>query len=116
MITLLSEPESAVITDSSPRFSWITGGEKSIQTAFQVIVSSGEKGSENVWVSGKVESDESVAVSYAGQPLKENSGYRWKVRTWNQHGKASPWSKPQKFNTGNFNDPERKWPGESKWV
>lgn len=116
MINLLSDTESAVITEPVPHFSWITGGEKNMQTAFQIIISTDKKGEESIWDSGKVESDKSVAVPYAGQSLKENSNYRWKVRSWNQNGKASAWSKPQTFNTGSFHDTERKWPGESKWV
>ncbi len=120
MTDLLSEPEKAVITTSQPRFTWIPAEEEAMQTAYQIIVASSEKilqkNEGDVWDSGKVISNESVAVSYMGDLLDENTGYWWKVRTWDQDGRVSVFSTPQKFNTGIFSRAERKWPGESHWV
>ncbi|NLO03921.1 MAG: alpha-L-rhamnosidase [Bacteroidales bacterium] len=120
MSDLLSNPESAVITNPRPCFSWIVAGPESMQTAYQIIVASDEKMLEqnrgDIWDSGKVESDRSISIPYAGAPLKENTAFWWKVRTWDQNGMASDYSNPQKFNTGIFSDSQRKWPGESRWV
>lgn len=120
MTDLLSNPESAVITNPQPHFSWIVAGTESMQTAFQILVASDEKmlkqNKGNIWDSGKVESSQSVSVPFSGNQLKENSAYWWKVRTWDQNGIESDYSDPQKFNTGIFSAAERKWPGESKWV
>jgi alpha-L-rhamnosidase len=122
MTDLLSEPEEAVITTPQPRFTWIPGGEEAMQTAYQVIVASTEENLQNkegegdVWDSGKVDSEVSVSVPFGGNSLNENSGYWWRVRTWNQEGAPSAYSQPQKFNTGIFVGMERKWPGESKRV
>lgn len=120
MINLLTVPEEAVITTSQPRFTWIPAGNETMQNAWQIIVASGEKKLQNdegdIWDSGKVDSELSVSVPYEGRPLKENATFWWKVRTWDQNGKPSAYSSPQKFHTGVFSGAKRKWPGESKWV
>jgi len=117
---LLSNPESAVITNLLPHFSWIVAGGESIQTAYQILVASDEKmlqqNKGDIWDSGKVESSQSVSVPFSGNQLKKNSAYWWKVRTWDQNGTESDYSIPQKFNTGIFSGADRKWPGESHWV
>ncbi len=122
MTDLLLHPEEAVITNSAPKFSWIVNGKGSgvMQTAYQILVATDKKTLENgdfdVWDSGKVYSDASIAVPYRGDSLDENSSYWWKVRTWDQNGKASPYSVMQNFNTGKFSNVERNWPGESRMV
>src|SRR5690554_6667173 len=56
------------------------------QTAWQVIVSdsreSAEEGEGVVWDSGKVNSDQSVHVPYAGTDLESGKTYYWRVRIW----------------------------------
>jgi hypothetical protein len=120
MTDLLSIPEYAVITNSQPHFSWIIPGEKSIQTAYQILVASDStKLEENIgdmWDSGKIDSKNPISIPYKGKSLKENTPYWWKVRTWDQNKTASEYSFPQKFNTGDFEHVNRKWPGESRWV
>ena len=102
----------------SPRLSWILEspqrGER--QTAYQVIVSSTKKKlSENqgdLWSSGKVDSDQTIQLEYAGKPLKSGMSCFWKVRIWNSAGKVSEWSKPA-FWTMGFLDSED-W--KAKWI
>ena len=75
-----------------PRLSWKleTGNlkfERGIrQVAYQVLVASSEKLLKNdtgdLWDSGKVESDQSVHVKYAGKPLLSRMQCYWKVRVW----------------------------------
>jgi alpha-L-rhamnosidase len=56
------------------------------QRAYQILVASSEellkqdKG--DLWDSGKVASDQSVNVEYAGKPLTSNQRCFWKVRVW----------------------------------
>jgi len=76
------------IDATRPRLSWVMeskdrGGH---QTAYQIIV-------EGAWDSGKVESDQSQNVEYNGKPLVSGMRYDWKVRVWDQAGKASEWSR-----------------------
>ena len=66
------------------------------QTVYQVLVASTEELLKNdkadLWDSGKVESDQSIQVEYAGRALESRMRCYWKVRVWDQDGKASPWS------------------------
>jgi alpha-L-rhamnosidase len=53
-----------------------------------------------VWDSGKVASDETLDVPYGGPALKSTSQYLWQVRVFDEKGKASGWTEPQRFFTG----------------
>lgn len=92
---------------TQPRFTWIVTGEGRglAQTAYQIMVADSEAGlaSGNLWDSGKVKSDNSVLVAYAGAPLKSRMHCCWKVRVWDQNGKASDWSAPARFSMGLLN-------------
>ncbi len=120
MTDLLTNPENAVITNPQPAFSWITGGDTAMQTAYQILVTSDpgllKNNEPDIWDSGKIDSDKSVAVKYAGPPLKENTNYWWKVKTWDQNESPSNFSNSQKFITGKFDNQDLKWPGESRWI
>ncbi len=118
---LLSQPELSVITNPSPKFSWVvnSGFHDDYQTAFQIIVADSrtnlQQNKDLIWDSEKVISGQSSNIQYQGGVLLPHASYWWMVRTWNRDGIISGWSKPQRFNTGDFNT-ERLWPGESKWV
>ncbi|HEY8898192.1 MAG TPA: family 78 glycoside hydrolase catalytic domain [Niastella sp.] len=83
---------------STPRFSWqLTGNQRGImQTAFEIKVSAGNNA---VWNSGKVTSDQSIQVPYAGKPLQSATRYQWQVRVWDNNGRATAWSAPATFQT-----------------
>ena len=86
------------------------------QTAYQVLVSSStellalNKG--DMWDSGRVTSDQSIDVEYAGKPLKSGKRYNWKVRVWDNTMKPSEWSKPAFWTMGMLK------PGDwsAKWI
>ena len=67
-----------------PRFSWqLVSDQRNIsQTAYEIIVSSG-KGT--AWKSGKIMSDRSVHVPYAGTALQSGKKYTWEVRVWDNN-------------------------------
>lgn len=94
------------IESKEPSFGWIVNDtRKNIkQTACQILVSSSRekllKDSADMWNSGITNSDNSVAVKYAGNPLKPNTIYYWKVRTWN-NGTHSAYSDIHVFRTAN---------------
>lgn len=106
MCELMARPELAQIMDRRPEFSWVvnfpTQGDK--QTAYQILLASSDdhlgQDEGNVWNNGRVESAQSVAVEYAGRPLKPDTPYYWKVRTWNKDGLPGAYSQPQTFRTG----------------
>ena len=98
----MTENPLAVI-ENQPRLSWQLVSKKSnvSQTAYQILVSSSEeklkKNEGDIWNSGKVVSDKNLQITYSGNPLKNESKYFWKVKVWNQKGKASNWSKTASF-------------------
>lgn len=98
-----------------PRFSWQLHStlQGHLQTAYQLTVCN-EEGT-LVWNSGKVRSDQSVNIEYAGSKLAASTLYTWQVIVWdNMHKqyKAESW-----FETGLLNaDPELSaWDG-AKWI
>ncbi len=101
-----------------PRLSWqIKSDERGVmQTAYQILVaSSADKLSDdagNLWDSGKVASDRSIHVEYAGKPLASRVQCFWKVRIW--HGGETPtkWSRPAMWTMGLLNPADWK----AKWI
>jgi alpha-L-rhamnosidase len=94
------------IDTHEPRLSWmITGKGQGIhQAAYQVLVaSSPEKTNEalaDVWNSGKISSDNSVLVAFAGRPLSSGERYYWKVRVWDQEGDSASMAEPAYWEMG----------------
>jgi len=94
------------IDASRPRLSWILDsgqrGEK--QTAYQVLVASTPKllqrDQGDLWDSGKVVSDATSQIEYAGQPLTSRQSCYWKVRAWGSDGKAGEWSSVAQWHIG----------------
>jgi alpha-L-rhamnosidase len=113
LVNLLTENKSnpIAIDQSSPRFSWQlrTNNRNTMQTAYELIVTEGKK---NVWSSGKINSDKSVQVPYEGSALQSNKKYNWKVRVWDNSGKASAWSETALFQTGLLNPADWK----ASWI
>jgi alpha-L-rhamnosidase len=118
---LLRAPEQAVITDANPEFGWIVSNaqDAAIQSAYQILVASSpdflHEDTADMWSTGKIHSAQSINVEYTGTQLQPNTTYWWMVRTWDANGNTSPYSRPQQFRTGLFDDAKRQWPGESKW-
>jgi len=98
--------EPLAIDRDTARFTWrsrdtVRGAR---QTAYQILVSSNTQslaaGRGEWWDSGKVDSADSASVEYAGKALLPAAQCWWKVRIWDQTGKASPYSAPARFDTG----------------
>lgn len=104
------------ITTPTPKFGWIVNStqKNDTQTAYQILVSSdsqsrgenqaGIGNQADIWESGKVASDASINIPYAGKPLLSNQTYHWKVKTWCKLAGGSPWSAPMAFKTGQIRD------------
>ncbi len=106
------------IDEAQPRFCWaLPPGERGLaQSAYEVLVADSPEalaaGEATLWNSGKVESNQSQWVSYAGAPLAKGSRCWWKVRVWDQKGEPSPWSGPASFTVGPLSASD--WSGE--WI
>ncbi len=86
------------------------------QTAYRVLVASSlenlERDHGDLWDSGKIVSDATTQIRYAGQPLKSGSVCFWKVRSWDKDGNASPWSRPASWEMGLLS--EQDW--QAQWI
>ncbi|WP_243727271.1 alpha-L-rhamnosidase [Actinocrispum wychmicini] len=94
--TTVEYADAPLGTDAlNPRLSWVLGASENgqHQTAYQVRVN-------GVWDSGKVTSDRSVAVPYAGPPLRPRTRYSWQVRVWDAQDQPSDWSAVRWWETG----------------
>ena len=113
VVNLLTENQTNPIglDVQQPRFTWqLVSDHRNIsQTAYEIIVSSG-KGT--AWKSGKVMSDRSVHVPYAGTAFQSGKKYRWQVRVWDNDGKPSAWSEPAFFQTALLTPSDWK----AKWI
>jgi len=75
-----------------PRLSWKLQSQQrgQKQTAYQIRVADADRNS--LWDTGKVDSNRSIHIEYAGRPLASRLRCYWKVRVWDKDGKPSPWS------------------------
>lgn len=93
------------VDTTAPRFQWVLEHSERAekQTAYQVLVATKaellkeDRGDQ--WNSGKVTSEESTQVVYAGKPLESGQSYFWKVRYWDKEGRASEYSRTARFGT-----------------
>lgn len=84
------------LQQQQPRLSWKIGSEKErgiTQKAYQVFVSSSAAGAEtgeaDLWNSGKVYSDSSINVQFAGKGLESYRQVYWKVKVWTNRGDSA---------------------------
>ena len=106
------------VDSPNPRLFWKLEsrerGQK--QMAYQILVaSSGKNLAEDdgdLWDSGKVDSGETIQVSYGGRKLKSAQQVFWKVRAWDAGGKVSAWSQPATWTMGVLADSD--W--QAKWI
>ncbi len=95
-----------------PRFSWqLQSDRRNVkQAAYEIIVSDHPSYKSTVWTSGRVTSDQSVHIPYAGNALQSGKDYYWKVRGWDDKGTAI-WSNSNQWKMGllNANDWKAKW-------
>jgi alpha-L-rhamnosidase len=91
------------------------------QTAYQVLAASSTRllneNRGDLWDSGKVASDESVHVPYAGSQLTSREECFWKVRIWDQAGQPSDWSPTASWTMGllQSSDWTAQWITASRW-
>ena len=89
------DAEPLSVNTLHPRFSWQseskTRGQR--QTAYEIFVADSEDALKSdhgtLWDSGKVMSDSSVSIVYAGAELHSAEHCWWKVRVWDKDGKTS---------------------------
>ena len=111
----------AGIDTTEPRLSWVLSpvnpkARGLRQTAYRILVASTEASLRanigDLWDTGKVSSDQSIQLVYAGTPLGSHIDCFWKVRVWDEAGDSSGWSKPARWSMGLLNKSDWK----AKWI
>ena len=98
----------SVVDVRNPRLSWVNtardGDRGQKQTAWEIQVASSKDklmaNQADLWASGRVESDKSFNVGYAGKLLTSRQDCWWRVRTWDKNKKVSSWSEPAYWGMG----------------
>ena len=89
-----------------PRLSWQleSAGRGQRQTAYRIVVASTPqllaRNRGDLWNSGKVRSDQSIQIEYAGCPLRSTQRCHWRVQVWDRAGRPSAWSAPAVWEMG----------------
>ena len=111
-VEYLTNPIGLDIT--APRFSWqLASAERGVrQTAYQITVATDAACLNPVWTSGKVASDESLHICYAGPALTPSTRYYWKVTVWNNKTGEETSTEKAFFETGLLSDG---WSG-AQWI
>ncbi|MBT3293667.1 MAG: family 78 glycoside hydrolase catalytic domain [Verrucomicrobia bacterium] len=91
--------------DATPTFSWKlpANGEVQAQTAYHIVVATSLERLErdpDLWDSGRVNSDQSVWIPYAGKALASGQKVSWRVKFWDEKGRESEWTAPASFELG----------------
>jgi alpha-L-rhamnosidase len=109
------------IDTAGPRLSWelraVDPESRGLrQSAYQVQVASSAKllarGRPDLWDGGKVKSDETVGIVYAGKKLASGDDCHWRVRVWDQEDEPSAWSQAAIWSVGLLSDDA--W--TAKWI
>lgn len=103
-VEFIREPESLLIVDNSPEFSWELSEVTEEQSSYQLLVSSSKENIANgvgdIWDSKRVISSQSINVVFNGGSLNIGETYFWKVKIWDSKNKESKYSKYQQFTIG----------------
>jgi len=106
------------VDSANPRLFWKleSNARGQRQSAYQILGASSAKNlahdKGDLWDSGKVSSDETIQIPYAGAALKSSQQVFWKVRMWDENGKVSKWSEAATWTMGVLQDSG--W--QAKWI
>lgn len=106
------------VDTSGPRLFWVLESNErgQQQTSYEILVASSEKqlaaDNGDLWDSGKIDSDKTIQIPYAGKELKSSQQVFWKVRVWDAADKISAWSKPATWAMGLLHPED--WRG--RWI
>jgi alpha-L-rhamnosidase len=102
---------------AKPRLSWelVSADRGTLQTSYEIRVAATETDlakNKLVWSTGKITSDASNQIEYAGPALETSKAYFWQVRVADNHNRASDWSAPAHWEMGLLNPTDWK----AKWI
>jgi alpha-L-rhamnosidase len=93
------------IDETRPRLSWQLGNAEpgAWQTAYQIAAATTLEKLEtkpDLWDTGRVTSNQSLDIVYAGRKLRSRMQVWWRVRTWTRDNPTPTWSDPARFELG----------------
>ena len=106
------------IDSARPHLSWQSDNAERNwkQSAYEILVAGNDAnlrpGKADIWDSGKVDSTESVGITYAGPTLESQQRYYWKVRVWDAAGQVSDSSETAWWEMGLLRTTDWK----AKWI
>jgi alpha-L-rhamnosidase len=87
-----------------------------VQSAYQIVVVSSKENLTNnngdIWDSGQIRSNQTSNIEFPGKSMASDKDFFWKVRVWDNDGKASAWSRTARWSIGLLNDSDWK----AKWI
>jgi len=101
--------------NASPTLSWKLPPTTKSQSAYRIIAASKAgllPDQPDLWDSGKITSNESAWIRYAGKKLTSRQTIHWQVMLWNEDGHPEVWSKPAHFELGLLENSD--WQGQ--WI
>lgn len=106
MVEFIRDTEQTEILDSKPEFTWTVPSGLGFQSSYQIQVASSkillQNDNPDIWNSGKVKSNKSMEIEFAGPELSQNSNYFWRVKIWDYNNEESNYSYIQSFTTSSF--------------
>ncbi len=105
------------VAESRPHLYWelSDGRYGAKQTAYQIVVAGDPTllpDRPDLWDSGKVASDATIHIEYAGKPLTSGQFCYWQVRSWDQDGQPGLWSETAHWSVGMLHPEDWK----AKWI
>jgi len=102
------------IEDLHPLFSWRMESDQvgQHQQAYQLVVKRAADG-KVMWNTGRLESGESMNISYQGVALQPETAYEWQVTVWDAQNASH--EQVSTFETGLMNTKLAAWSG-AKWI
>lgn len=116
-LTVERRIEPVGIDEPSPRLSWRTADSPGRrQDGYRIQVARAHPRPDlpqgALWDSGRVGSTQSTLVPYVGPHLASRELAHWRVRTWDDSGQASPWSRWSSWEVGLLS--QKDWVG--RWI
>ncbi|HEY1789465.1 MAG TPA: family 78 glycoside hydrolase catalytic domain, partial [Verrucomicrobiae bacterium] len=109
------------LSETSPRLSWqledlLAGERGQYQTSYQIQVASSLQNLTNnegdLWDTGKVMTNQTSQIAYAGSALVSHQVCYWHVQIWDKNGQTSGWSSPATWTMGILSQSE--W--TAQWI
>ena len=99
-------PNPLGLDEPAPRLSWLltSSHRAQRQSAYEILVASSSQvlvqNRGDLWDTGRVASDQTAQIEYAGKSLISREACVWKVRVWDGAGAVGAWSAPASWEMG----------------